>query len=431
MSKKNLTRRQFIKHSAALSTAFAVPTIIPASAMGASGSTAPSERITMGVIGSGAQGTSNMTGFLGFNDVQMVAIADVDKAHREAAAAIVNDKYGNKDCALYNDFRELNDRDDIDAVIVGTPDHWHVLNALDAVKKGKDAYVQKPLAWSVEEGRALCDAVAKHGRILQTGSQQRSAKQFRRACELVRNGSIGTLKYINVGIPGNNKTCEPTWSPEPVPAGFDYDLWLGPAPWAEYHHQRCHYQFRFLLDYSGGQVTNFGAHNLDIAQWGLGMDDSGPVQVSGNGIFPESGLFTTATKTYFECKYANGVELVCKTGNFGMTFEGTEGTIYVDRKRIVTTPDSILKEDIGENDIRLYESSNHYRNFADCVKSRKDPICTAEIGHRSSTVCNLGNIAMRLGRTLDWDPAAERFVNDDEANTYLGRDMRGDWSLEA
>ena len=431
MKKTNVTRRQFIKQSAALSAVFAVPTIIPSSAMGADGNVAPSERITMGVIGTGGQGTSNMEGFLNFGDVQMVAVADVDKSHREAAAGIVNKKYGSNDCALYNDFRALNDRSDIDAVIVGTPDHWHVLNAIDAVKKGKDAYVQKPLAWSIQEGRALCDAVTKHGRVLQTGSQQRSSKQFRRACELVRNGRIGTLKYINIGIPDNNKTCEPTWSPEPVPEGFDYDLWLGPAPWAEYHHQRCHYEFRFLLDYSGGQVTNFGAHNLDIAQWGLGMDDSGPVEVSGNGIFPESGLFTTATKVYFECKYANGVELVCKTGKFGMTFEGTEGTIYVSRNTIYTTPGDILKEELGESDIHLYESNDHYRNFADCVKSRKDPICTAEIGHRSSTVCNLGNISMRLARNLAWDPKAERFINDDEANTYLGREIRGDWSLEA
>ena len=428
MKESKLTRRQFLRRSAALSTAFAVPAIIPSTALGLGGSTAPSERITMGVIGSGLQGTSNMAGFLEFQDVQMLAIADVDKAHREAAAGMVNAKYGNTDCALYNDFRELNDRDDIDAVIVGTPDHWHALNAIDAVKKGKDAYVQKPLAWSVQEGRALADAVKAHGRILQTGSQQRSNDGFRRACELVRNGRIGTLKYVNIGIPGNNRECGPTWSPEPVPEGFDYDLWLGPAPWAEYHTQRCHYEFRFILDYSGGQVTNFGAHNLDIAQWGLGMDDSGPVEVYGNGIFPESGLFTTATKTYFECRYANGVELVCKTGKFGMTFEGTDGTIYVDRKSIKAWPESILSEKIGDDEIHLYKSDDHYRNFADCVKSRQDTICTAEIGHRSATICNIGNIAMRLGRKLAWDPVAERF-SDDEANTLLGREMRGDWKL--
>lgn len=431
MKQSTSTRRQFLRRASAIGAALAVPTIIPSSALGLDGATAPSERITMGLIGSGGQGTSNMAGFLAFKDVQMVAIADVDKSHREAAAAIVNTQYGNTDCTLYNDFRELNDRADIDAVIIGTPDHWHALNAIDAIKKGKDTYVQKPLTWSVQEGRALCEAVKKHNRILQTGSQQRSNDRFRQACELVRNGRIGTLKYVNIGIPDNNKTCEPTWSPEPVPEGFDYNFWLGPAPDAEYHHQRCHYEFRFILDYSGGQVTNFGAHNLDIAQWGLGMDDSGPVEVYGNGVFPESGLFTTATQVFFECTYANGVHLTCKTGKFGMTFEGTEGTIYVDRKRIEATPPEILNEKIGDREIHLYKSEDHYRNFADCVKSRKDPICTAEIGHRSATICNIGNIAMRLGRKLAWDPAAEQFTGDDEANALLGREMRGEWSLDA
>lgn len=428
MSQTRYSRRRFLKQAA---FALSAPTIIPSSALGLDGATAPSERITMGLIGSGGQGVSNMNDFLRFKDVQVIAIADVDKTHREAAAKLVNKQHGNEDCALYNDFRELNARTDIDAVIVATPDHWHAVNAIDAIRNGKDAYVQKPLTWSVEEGRALCTAAAKHQRIIQTGSQQRSNAGFRQACELVRNGRIGALKYVNIGIPDNNRTCEPTWSPEPVPEGFDYDLWLGPAPWAEFHHQRCHYEFRFILDYSGGQVTNFGAHNLDIAQWGLGMDDSGPVEVYGNGRFPESGLFTTATQVYFECRYANDVLLTCKTGKFGMTFEGTEGTIYVDRKRIETFPEEILKDPLKNSDTRLYASDDHFRNFLDCVKSRKETVCTAEIGHRSATVCNIGNIAMRLGRRLAWDPVTERFTGDDEANGMLGRAMRGDWSLDA
>jgi predicted dehydrogenase len=430
MSKRGLTRRQFIKGAAAASTASVFPSIVPSSALGLGEATAASERIVMGVIGSGFQGTSNMRGFMGFPDVQMVAIADVDEGHRKEAQAIVNKKYGNKDCADYNDFRELNAREDIDAVIVATPDHWHVLAAMDAARNGKDSYVQKPLAWSIEEGRAMCDAVEKHDVILQTGSQQRSDDRFRLACELVRNGRLGKLKYVNVGIPPNNKFVDATWSPEPVPEGFDYDFWLGPAPWAEYHHQRCHYEFRFLLDYSGGQVSNFGAHNLDIAQWGLGMDDSGPVEVTGNAEFPSSGLFTTATKVFFECTYANDVKVTCKTGKFGMTFEGSRGTVYVDRDKIRAVPASLLDEPIGEEEIHLYKSNHHYRNFADCVRSREEPICTAEIGHRSSTVCNLGNIAMRLGRTVKWDPEAETFPGDAEANALLGRDMRGPWNLD-
>ncbi len=431
MSARKLNRRQFIKGATALGTASVFPSIVPASALGRGKAVAASERIVMGIIGSGLQGTTNMNECMRFPDVQMVAVADVDAGHREEAQRIVNEKYSNTDCSGYNDFRVLNAREDIDAVIVATPDHWHVLAAIDAIKNGKDAYVQKPLAWSIEEGRALVDAVKKHDVILQTGSQQRSDDRFRLACELARSGRLGTLKYVNMGIPQNNRFAEPTWSPEPVPKGFDYDLWLGPAPWAEYHHQRCHYEFRFLLDYSGGQVTNFGAHHIDIAQWGLGMDDSGPVEIRGNAEFPKSGLFTTATKVFFECTYADGVKLTCKTGYFGMTFEGTEGTVYVDRNRIRAEPASILEEPIGKKEIHLYKSKNHFRNFVDCVRSRETPICDAEIGHRSSTVCSLGNIAMRLGRTVKWDPETERFPGDAEANALLGRDMRGSWTLDA
>ena len=428
-SVKSTTRRTFLKCAAIAGGAVAFPAIIPAQALGRTARSAPGDRIVMGVIGTGLQGTSNMNAFLGKRDVQIVAVCDVDKGHRDEAKAIVDKRYGNSDCATYGDFREITRRDDIDAVVVATPDHWHVIPAIDAAKHGKDMYVQKPLAYSIHEGRALSDIVRKHKRVLQTGSQQRSDKRFRRACELVRNGRLGKISAVDVGIPGNNKTCEPTWSPELVPEGFDYDMWLGPAPWAEYHHQRCHYTFRFILDYSGGQVTNFGAHNLDIAQWGLGMDDSGPVDVFGDGEFPESGLFTTATKVFFECTYANGVRLTCKTGKFGMTFEGSEGTVYVDRSEIRSDPASLLDEVIGDDEIQLVKSRDHYRNFLECVRSREKPICDAEVGHRSSTVCNLGNIAMLLGRKLQWDPEKERFLNDDEANKMVAREMRGPWDV--
>jgi predicted dehydrogenase len=427
-----MNRRKFLKTTASATVAaVAFPMIVPSSALGLGKAVAASERIVMGAIGTGGQGMDNMRNFLSKREVQMVAVCDVDRAHRDDAKKTVDSRYKNEDCKTYNDFREITRRDDIDAVLVATPDHWHVIPALDAARHGKDMYVQKPLALTIEEGRVLADVVKETGRVLQTGSQQRSDARFRQACELVRNGRIGKLTAINIGIPGNNKTCEPTWEPEPVPEGFDYDFWLGPARWQEYHHQRCHYQFRFILDYSGGQVTNFGAHNLDIAQWGLDMDNSGPVEISGNGEFPESGLFTTATKVFFECTYANGVRLTCKTGKFGMTFEGTEGTIYVDRSEIRSIPEDILKEEIGENEIHLYESRDHFRNFLECVQSRELPICNAEVGHRSSTVCNLGNIAMILGRTLKWNPKAERFENDDEANSMISRPMRGEWSLQA
>jgi predicted dehydrogenase len=290
-------------------------------------------------------------------------------------------------------------------------------------------YCEKPLTLTILEGRALADEVKRYNRVLQTGSQQRSADNFRKACELVRNGYIGEVKTVHVGIPGNNRTCEPTWEPMPVPEGFDYDFWLGPAPWEPYHAKRCHYEFRFVLEYSGGQVTNWGAHHLDIAQWGLGMDDSGPVEIVGDGEFPESGLFTTATRVHFEATYANGVKLVCKTGGSHTRFEGTEGWVDVKRGGLETEPASLKQQVIGADEIHLYKSNNHKGNFLDCIKSRKDPIASAEVGHRTGTLCHLGNITMLLKRPLRWDPAAERFIGDDAANSMRWRPRRSPWTL--
>ncbi|MCP4645730.1 MAG: Gfo/Idh/MocA family oxidoreductase [bacterium] len=425
---RKLSRRSFLKGTAA-GAAFAFPAIIPASAMGADGATAPSERIVMGAIGTGRQGSGNMHGFMRRRDVQMVAVCDVDKGHRDGAKGAVDKRYENTDCKAYNDFRDITRRDDIDAVCVGTPDHWHTIPAIDAANNGKDMYVEKPLTLTIEEGRVLSDVVKKNGRILQTGSQQRSSSTFWKAAMLARNGKLGTINAVSVGIPGNNKECGPTWSPEPVPEGFDYNFWLGPAPAAEYHTLRCHYTFRFILDYSGGQVTNFGAHHLDIAQWALDMDASGPVEVSGNGTFPETGLFTTATKVYFECTSANGVKLYCKTGGPSLQIEGSRGTVRASRKSVASMPESLLEGKFQDFDTQLYMSRNHHGNFIDCVKSRKQPICNAEIGHRSATICHLGNIAMQLGRPLKWDPKAETFGADDEANSYIGREMRDPWTL--
>ncbi len=425
-SKRRVTRRSFLKTAGA---AFAFPAIIPSSALGADGAVAPSERIVMGAIGTGGQGTGNMNAFLARKEVQMVAVCDVDTNHRNAAKGFVDTKYANTDCKTYNDFREITRRDDIDAVCIGTPDHWHVIPSIDAARNKKDIYVEKPLTLDIGEGRVLSDVVKQHDRILQTGSQQRSSEYFWKAAMLARNGKLGTIHQISVGIPGNNKECGPSWSPEPVPEGFDYDMWLGPAPWAEYHTLRCHYTFRFILDYSGGQVTNFGAHHLDIAQWALDMDESGPVEVAGNAAFPATGLFTTATKVFFECTYANGVKLYCKTGGPNIQIEGSEGTVRASRKGVSSIPASLLEEDFGKFETQLYRSTDHHQNFLDCVKSRQQPICTAEVGHRSATVCHLGNIAMQLGRSAKWDPKTETFTGDDEANTYVRRAMREPWSL--
>jgi predicted dehydrogenase len=419
----NISRRDFLKSSALLTgAAIALPTIVPASVFGAD---APSNRITMGCIGTGGQGTSDMKGFKGKSDCEIVAVCDVDADHAKKAAATAG--LDAKSC--YGDFREVAARNDIDAVQVATPDHWHVLASIAAVSAGKDVYCEKPLTLTIAEGRVLADEVRRYGRVFQTGSQQRSSSEFHKACELVVNGRIGHLHTMRVGIANNNRTCEPTWTPEPVPEGFDYDMWLGPALWAPYHHQRCHYQFRFILDYSGGQMTNWGAHHLDIAQWGNQADDTGPVEIRGKGEFPRTGLFTTALKAEIEYTYANGVKMFLKSGGGGTRFEGTEGWIYVNRGKLEAEPKSLLDSVIGPNEIHLYKSNDHKQNFLDCVKSRKDTICTAEIGHRSATVCHLGNISMLLDKTLRWDPQKEQFIDDDEANRMLWRPRRAPWRI--
>jgi len=418
----NVNRRDFLKSSALVTgAAIALPTIVPSSVFGAN---APSNRITMGCIGTGGQGSSNMKGFNAKSDCQVVAVCDVDASHRESASKTVG--LDPKSC--YNDFRELLARNDIDAVSIATPDHWHVPTSIAAVRAGKDVYCEKPLTLTIAEGRTLINEVKRYGRVFQTGSQQRSGSEFHKACELVVNGRIGKLHTMKVGISGNNRTCEATWTPEPVPEGFDYNMWLGPAPREPYYTQRCHYQFRFILEYSGGQMTNWGAHHLDIAQWGNQSDDTGPVEIRGKGEFPKTGLFTTALNAEVEYTYANGVKIFLSRGG-GTRFEGTNGWVYVNRDKLEAEPPSLLTSVIGPNEIHLYESRDHKQNFLDCVKSRKNPICTAEIGHRTSTVCHLGNIAMLLDRPLTWDPKAERFIGDDEANRMTWRPTRSPWRL--
>ncbi len=420
---RRLSRRGFLKGSVmAAGAALAWPTIVPSSVFAAD---APSNRITIGAIGVGIMGKINVQEFQGKSGSQVIALCDVDAGHLQEARQLT----GLDKKACYKDFRELLQRDDIDAIVNTTPDHWHVPISIAAVRAGKDVYCEKPLTLTIAEGRALVDEVKRYGAILQSGSQQRSSDNFRFACELVRNGRIGEVHTVLVMIPSNNRGCEPTWTPEPVPEGFDYDLWLGHAPWAPYHHQRCHYQFKFIFDYGGGQLTNWGAHHIDIAQWGLGTDDTGPVKITGEGVFPETGLFTTAKKVKFEAKYANGVKLVCRTGGSNTRFVGSDGWIDVSREGMICRPESLKQETIKPDEIHLYKSRDHIQNFLDCVKSRKEPIAPAEVGHRTATICHLGNIAMLLKRKLKWDPAKENFVGDEVANRMLQRSRRAPWRL--
>jgi len=431
---------------------------IPARVMGTAGNTPPSERVTMASIGCGGMGTNNLRAFLAQPDVQILAVCDVVTASdeyghwykqgwngawfgREPARKIVEAEYAQKNpsgnykgCAAYVDFREVIARNDIDAVCITTPDHWHAIPAIMAATAGKDIYCEKPLSLTVAEGRAMVEAARRYNRVFQTGTQRRSSEPYRFICELIRNGRIGKFQRALVAIGGNNKQAPPAdWQPMPVPEWLDYEMWLGPAPWAPYHKDRCLYTFRFNQDYSGGQTTNLGAHGIDIVQWANGTDETGPIEIEDlGGEFPSDGLFTTATKVHFRARYANGLELICRTQEKELyRYEGSEGWIQIPTYSNDWTcyPESLKTTVIGPDEIRLYKSNDHHRNFIDCIKSRRPTAAPAEIGHRSTSICQLGNIAMRLGRKLHWDPGTERFTDSEQANGMLARPMRSPWHL--
>ncbi len=415
-----MRRRHFLKAAAATSVLTCAPAFIPARAFGAS------ERVITGHIGVGRQGKTNLKGFL----TNAAAVSDVDQGHAAEAARLVEEK-GNK-CEVFHDYRRLLDRKDIDAVVICTPDHWHSLTTIHACQAGKDVYCEKPLSLTIAEGRKMVEAARANQRIVQTGSQQRSAPEFRRACELVRNGALGKLQTILVGIPKCNHAGKPKPDGDP-PSGLDYDFWLGPAPQRPYNESRVHYFFRFFWDYSGGQMTNFGAHHLDIAQWALGMDNSGPVSTEGTGEFHPDKWHEVTEKCRVTHTYADGTKVIVGQQEndipVGVTFVGQKGKLFVNRGKLTAEPKELADYELKDSDLRLYESSNHHEDFLACIKSRELPICDVEIGHRSATVCHLGNIAIRLGRKLTWDPAKEQFVGDDEANTWLSRPYRAPWAL--
>ncbi len=397
------TRRQFL-HATALA-AVGAPNLIPASACGA---LAPSNRINLAMIGTGNRGFQDMKAFLQEADGQFVAVCDVNRASagyrsadqfcgREPAKQLVEKSYAERrragafrGCDAYADFRDVLARPDVDAVVIVAPDHWHAVMTVMAARAGKDIYCEKPMSYTVEEGRLMIEAVRRHGVVLQTGSHQRSRALTRFGCELVRNGRIGQLKKIETTIGPWNRSGPPSgWAPIPVPEGFDYDMWLGPAPWAPYHVDRCLYKFRFVRDYSGGQTTNLGAHSFDMAQWGNGTDLTGPVEYEDAGSeWPKDGLFDVAKIVRFRARYANGVELTCDTDLVTdpdktvaqCRFIGTEGWIEMGATGFFTHPNSLKAATIGANEIRLGYSNNHVRNFLDCIKSRGDPVATVEIG---------------------------------------------------
>ncbi len=431
-------RREFLV--GAIAGSIAVPTIIPSSALGKAGEIAPSNKIVMGCIGLGIRGNRNARQFIRENDVRIVAACDVFGRQRDPAREFVDSYYENKDCSDYNDFRELIAREDIDAVSLAVPDHWHVLIGLAAAKAGKDMYFEKPVGVSLEQAQALRKAVHEHNTVFQFGTQQRSSYDFRFACELVRNGKIGELKTIYVGAPAS--WAIPQDPIVPVPNDLDYDMWLGPAPKVPYSYQRCRPHNReegystwyHIYDYCLGFIANWGVHHLDIAQWGNGSDDTTPIEVEGSGEFPKEGIANCCTKWDLEFLYKNGVKMVYTDNQGrakqGVRFEGEDGWVHVNRSTLEAEPKSLLDVEIGPNEIRLPKSDNHYRNFLDAVKTRKTPISPIDTAVHSDTLCQLSNIATRLGRKLRWDPEHERFVDDEEANEMLLRPMREPWTLE-
>lgn len=419
-----LSRRRFLQTSAVAAGTFAAPYFVPARAFGAN------DRIVIGAIGVGGQGKGNLNGFIGQKDVGVAAICDVDSVRREAVAKLATER--GHDMQAYEDYRELLDRKDVDAVVVSTPDHWHALQTVQACEAGKDVYCEKPLTLTILEGRTMVDAARRHSRVVQTGSMQRSSKEFRTACELVRNGRIGKVRTVLVGINTPNHAGEPVADSAPPPE-LNYDLWLGPAPERPYNKNRVHYNFRFFRDYSGGQMTNWGAHHLDIAQWGLGADESGPVKVEGTGALHPQGWHEVTESCRLTHTYADGTKVIVGQGHKdipgGTTFIGNDGKIFVNRGKLVVEPEAAGTEALPDDAIRLYVSDDHKRNFLDCIRTREKPICDVEIGHRSATVCHLGNIAIDLGRPLTWDPKAEEFPGDAEANAKRLKPYRSPWVL--
>ncbi len=435
--KSSINRRKFLKRATQVGAGILTfPYIIKSSALGKAGAIAPSNRIVMGAIGTGSMGQGDLNGFLNKSEIQVVAVCDVDSKHVDKAKGMTDGKYGNNDCAVYGDYRELISRGDLDVVMHALPDQWHGIISVACARGGLDIHGQKPLARTIKGGRAICDAVKRYGRIWQTGSWQRSVGHFHRAAELVRNGRIGKVRYVEVGLPDGGRS--ENFPVKAVPANLDYDMWLGPAPWREhtgFGRGTVHWDWRWVMDYSGGQLTDWAGHHIDIAHWGLGFDRTGPVEISdAKGECPKDGTYDVPYAYKFTCKYANGVEMKVANASqlprgMGACWYGDNGWIHVNRGGIKAQRPEVLKEVIAPGEIKLYKSVDHLQNFIDCVKSRKETITPAEIAHRSISVALLGEIAMLTGRDLKWNPETEEFTNDQTANRYLWRPMRSSWTL--
>jgi len=410
----------------------AAPYAITSSALGAGGAVPASERIAVAFIGLGGHGIGrNLQMFLYQNDAEPVALCDVDRRRVDRALKVVRRRRGERfRCQITRDWREVIARRDVDAVMISTPDHWHVPLSLAAIRSGKDVICEKPTL-TIAEGRVLADAVRRYGAVFQTSTEDRSVDIYHRMAELVRNGRIGKLRRIFVQLPaGPDQPGDPR--PKPVPEGLDWDMWLGPAPWKPYREGLHQFHWRWNRDYSGGQLTDWGAHQLDTAQWANDTERTGPIEVEGVGKRHETGLYDTFYEYHLVYRYADGVVMHVDSGGTGLRFEGTDGWVGNDswRAPLKASSPEILRSVIGPEEIHLYTCpEGEHRNFLDCVKSRRDPYFPAEVGHRCSTISHMGNIAMELGRKLRWDPQTETFLDDDTANRMRGRASREPWRI--
>jgi len=433
--KNHYSRREFLKrtcHRAAIA-----PFLIYSPRSGAA---PPNERITMGCIGVGNQGGSDTRMFLGDPRVQIVASCDVDLGRAKSMAGIIDKHYAqgapsgsSRGCDITQDYREILSRDDIDTVMIATPDHTHAVIAIEAARRGKDIYCEKPLAYSVAEGRAIVNAVRRYGRVLQTGTQRRSIGRFRFGCEAVRNGRIGRLHTVRIG-PGQGFAIRGDFTgeekPQPVPRDFNYDLWLGPAPWVPYTPARCHFNFRWILDYGEGYISDNGVHFVNLATWATATDHTGPSEVDGKATFSSKGIYDAPTDFEITYRYPDGLRLILGSAElFGVKFEGTEGWIHMSGAAVTAEPAHALASPTRADEINLRSSPGHHADFIDCVLNRRLPAAHAEIGHRDASLCHVGAISARLGRPLRWDPAREIFPDDEIANRFLSRPMRAPWRI--
>ncbi len=426
---RGITRRGLLRGATGV---LALPYYVSASAIGRDGQPAAGNRITLAAIGLGGRGKENLRSFLGHTTCRVVAVCDVNANRLEEAKRIVDEHYGNTACAAYGDYREILAREDIDAVSIATPDAWHVLQSVEAARAGKDIFLEKPLGLSVKDDIALREAVRRYDRVFQFGTQQRSERNFGFACELVQNGRIGKLRRIVAATPASRAVG--LVRPEPAPPWLDWEMWVGPARWMPYSHGivgNCG-EWGHMSNFSLGWITTWGIHHVDIAQWGNDADHTGPVEVEGTGEFPPDGLYDCATGWDMTLKYANGVAVDFVDNSKqrqGVLFEGTDGWVFVKRGAIDAEPESLLQEQIGPEERHFTVSTDHWGAFLDSVRTRNTPVSSIESAVRTDTVCHICDIAMRLGRRLRWNPDAEHFIDDAEANRMLARSWRSPWQL--